>query len=448
MRKQPGFNSGYNRRPGREDGLAAVWPVFNSRSPPLLILIEKNYNISYSQEPKKNFPSPLLFGPFSVRLAAVIPVFLHWGLFMKIDFHRTALAEALGLVNTVIVSRTPKAILKSVRLSTADNAVRLAATDLEVALSCSISEVDILEAGETVLPADRLSAIVRESTEDVLHMVVEADKCRIRGRDSNFLIYAQDPSLFPPIPLFEGPADMEIELDTLQAGVEQCLFATAKESTRYAINGVLWQAKGRKLIFVATDGRRLARSRVALKKDAGREGGQEYIVPTKAMTLLDRLDGQEKQTVSVRFVDNRLLIGCGKVDISSNLVEGNFPKYEDIIPVDYEKKLTLPAEPVLSAVRRASLLTSEESRGVKISLSTGSLVFSSRTPETGDAQVTMEVDYKGEPVDISFSPQFLIDALRVMKTADFTLELSQSDRPGLLKSGADFLYVLMPINLG
>jgi DNA polymerase-3 subunit beta len=136
------------------------------------------------------------------------------------------------------------------------------------------------------------------------------------------------------------------------------------------------------------------------------------------------------------------------VVISSNLVEGNFPKYEDIIPTDYDKKLTLPTEATLSAVRRASLLTSEESRGIKLAVEKEKLVFSGRAPETGDAQVDMPIAYKGDSIEIGFNPQFLMDALRVITSPEFELELGQSDRPGLIKSGTTFLYVLMPINLG
>ena len=123
-------------------------------------------------------------------------------------------------------------------------------------------------------------------------------------------------------------------------------------------------------------------------------------------------------------------------------------EYEDIIPADYDKKLILSTEAVLSAVRRAALLTSEESRGIKLSISKDTLLFSGRAPETGDAQVDMAIDYKGEPIEIGFNPQFLVDVLRVIKTPEFDMELGQGDRPGLIKSGTDLLYVLMPINLG
>ena len=133
--------------------------------------------------------------------------------------------------------------------------------------------------------------------------------------------------------------------------------------------------------------------------------------------------------------------------ISSNLVEGNFPKYEDIIPEDYENKVVLSTDQTLSAVRRASLLANEDSKGIKLSLSKNKLVFSSRAPETGDAQIDMAVEYKGKPMDVGFNPQFLVDVLRVIKAEGFELHLGEADRPGLIKSGSNFIYIVMPVNL-
>jgi DNA polymerase-3 subunit beta len=176
--------------------------------------------------------------------------------------------------------------------------------------------------------------------------------------------------------------------------------------------------------------------------------GGQMIVPAKTMSLLEKIGFHEKDVVEVKLIDNQILLNCANVVISSILVEGNFPKYEDIIPTDYDKKLTLSTEAALSAVRRSALLTSEESRGIKLSIGKDKLVFSGRAPETGDAQIDMPIDYKGEPIDIGFSPQFLVDVLRVITTKEFEFELGTQDRPGLIRSGANFLYVLMPINLG
>ena len=367
---------------------------------------------------------------------------------MKVNFNRAALAEALGLLTSVVPSRTPKPILKCVRITTAEKEVRICATDLEVGINFSVAEVQIEREGETVLPADRLAAIVRESVDDILLLEVNEGICKIKGSDSSFTIYGQDAEQYPEVPGFEGQADIEINLENLQAGIEQCLFATAKESSRYALNGILWEIKGKKLTLVATDGRRLARSKVNLSSAPDEEiAARKIIAPAKTMMLLDKIGGNDKDVVSVKLVGNQILISCKNVVISSNLVEGNFPKYEDIIPSDYDKKITLPTDAVSSAVRRASLLTSDESKGIKLSFDRDALVFSSRAPETGDAQVDMAIDYKAEPIEIGFNPQFLMDVLRVIKTPEFDLELGQSDRPGLIKSGTTFLYVLMPISL-
>jgi DNA polymerase-3 subunit beta len=367
---------------------------------------------------------------------------------MKANFNRAALAEALGLLTSVAPSRTPKPILRCVQITAEEKEVRICATDLEVGINYLVSEVQVEKPGEVIVPADRLAAVVRESVDEVLVLEAAESKCEIRGADSHFTIYGHEPGQYPVVPDFEGTAEIKVGLSNLQVGIEQCLFATARESSRYAINGVLWEIKDKKLMLVATDGRRLARSRVSLASALKGEAPANLIVPGKAMGLLDKIGGSEKDTVAVKLVDNQILISCANVVISSNLVEGNFPKYEDIIPTDYDKKLTLSTEAALSAVRRASLLASEESRGIQLSAGRDKLVFSGRAPETGDAQVDMAIDYKGEPIDVGFNPQFLIDALRVIKTADFELELGQPDRPGLIKSGTNFLYVLMPINLG
>ncbi len=367
---------------------------------------------------------------------------------MKVTFNRAALSEALGLLTTIIPARTPKPILRCVKIAADPKIITLSATDLEVGISYLLGEVQVEQAGEVIVPADKLAAVVRESTDETLMFEASEGTCEITGSDSHFTIYGQQSEQFPTVPQFEGKADVEIGLQELQAGIEQCLFATAKESTRYALNGVLWEIRGRKLALVATDGRRLAKVKVSIAAPAQKKEEITIIVPAKTMALLGRINAGEKEVAAVKLVNNQIVINCADITISSNLVEGNFPKYDDIIPTDYDRKLTLSTEAALSAIRRAALLTSEDSKGIKLSISSNKVVFSSRAPETGDAQVQMPVVYAAEPIEIGFNPQFFVDVLRVIKTEQFDLELGQSDRPGLIKSGKNFLYVLMPINLG
>ena len=365
---------------------------------------------------------------------------------MKVKFNRSALQEALSLVTSIIPSRTPKPILQCLRITTEEDAVRICATDLEAGITCLVEQVEVAEQGDVVVPADKLSSIVRESFDEVIAMEAAESVVSILGSDSRFTIYCHDPQQYPAVPGFDGDAELEVKLDDLQAGIEQTIFSAARESTRYALNGILWEVSGKKLLLVATDGRRLAKATVSLEKSAKLPEGR-IIVPSKTMALLDKISVHDGGTVGVRFVNNQIVLACESVVVSSNLVEGNFPKYEDIIPKDYDKKLTLSTSNTLSAVRRAALLANEDSKGIKLALDKGSIVFTSRAPETGDAQIDMAVDYDADPMEIGFNPQFLIDVFRVLKADTFELHLGQSDRPGLIKSGNNFLYIVMPVNL-
>jgi DNA polymerase-3 subunit beta len=367
---------------------------------------------------------------------------------MKVKFNTAALQEALALVTSIVPSRTPKPILQCVRLQAESDNVRISGTDLEVGITCRVTQVEVEQEGDVVLPADKLVSIVRESIDEVTELEAAEATIQIRGADSHFTIYGHDAGQFPAVAGFEGKADFEMSLATLQEGIELCVFAAARESTRYALNGILWEIDGKKLTLVATDGRRLAKSVVNLGSaiKATLPDGR-IIVPAKTMSILDKVGAGDEAKVGVRFFDNQVALMCENVVISSNLVEGNFPKYEDIIPKDYTKKVVLNTEAALSAVRRAALLATEESKGIRLSLGGGELVFSSRAPEMGDAQVNMAVDYDGEPTQIGFNPQFLIDVLRVITASDFELLVGEPDRPGLIRSGSNFLYIVMPVNL-
>ncbi len=367
---------------------------------------------------------------------------------MKVKFNRAALSEALALVTTVVPSRTTKPILQGLKIDAKKDGVAISATDFEIGITCLVAQVQVEEKGEAVIPAERFAAIVRESIDEVLELQSAEGTCHVRGADSHFTIYGYQPDQYPAVPGPEGKAQIKVNLLKLQEAIEHCLFATAKENTRYALSGILWEAAGKKLTIVGTDGRRLARYRLSLNAEVEKKiESEKIVVPAKAMALLDKIGAGEKDEAVVCIADNKIIIACGSTVISSTLVEGNFPKYEEIIPTDHKNKLQLNTAATLSAVKRAALLTNEDSKGVKLSLSKKSLIFTCRAPEMGDAEIAMEVDYKGEPMEIGFNPQFLVDVLRVIREDSFELHLGQSDRPGLVKSGPNYLYIVMPVSL-
>ena len=374
---------------------------------------------------------------------------------MKVICNRGALLDALTVTGNVVASRTPKPVLQCVKLTADNDRLTLAATDLEVAIRYSDSQVQVEQGGEALLPADKLRDIVRESMDDTLSIEVGADKeggsaagvASIRGQDSHFKIFTQRAADFPPVPDFSGEADFEIAGGHLKQLIGQTLFAAAREQTRYAFNGVLLTAKAKKINLVSTDGRRLAMAKGDLVSDRLPKDGGKAIVPTKALVLVDKLIDDPEEMVRVQIRPNQIIFATSAATLTSNLVEGQFPPFEDVIPKDSDKKMTASCSDLSSAVRRASLLTTEESKGVRMHFTKNGLTLTSRSAEAGEAEVNFACRYEGADLEIGFNPQFLVDALKVTDADEITFEMSAANRPGLLRGGEDFVYVIMPVNL-
>lgn len=365
---------------------------------------------------------------------------------MKLTCSRVALENALGVVMGVVSGRTPREALKCTHLVASGDSITLSGTDLDVTVQCAISQVEIDQDGEALLPADKLSQIVRELSDETLAMEVTDEATHIRGDGSHFQIYGQDVSEFPPMPSFEGDPDLVISSGVLRRSIESTYFAAARENTRYAINGVLCEKVGKKLQLVATDGRRLAKALGAVKK-AG-DGELRVIIPSKTMSLLLRvMHGGSDQEVGIQVTPNQILLQIGSVMVSSVLVEGHFPKYEEVIPKDNPNHMVCERAQLHGAIRRAALLTSDESKGIRMDFGKERVVISSRAPQQGEATVELGASYTGEPMAIGFNPTFLAEALKVVEADEVKMEFSEPSKPGVLSAGKEFVYVVMPVSL-
>jgi DNA polymerase-3 subunit beta len=391
---------------------------------------------------------------------------------MKVVCERGSLLEAVNLVSGVVAARTPRPQLTCVKLSAekdgAAGELAMAATDAEIALTLRLGRVDVAQAGDALVPADKLRQIVSaEDNEPTLTVEAEADQCVIRGADAEFRLHSFPASEFPQVPTFQSvtsaktaanPAKAVFTTDagTLTGLIERTLFAAARENSRYAINGVLLNRDGKKLEMVATDGRRLAKCTAALTGAAKGEPAAHCIVPSKALSMLLKLAADDSEPVHVAVTDTQIVFAFGddpadsRAVLASNLVEGTFPPYEDVIPRDQDIRVGFDRDVLASAVRRAALLTNEESRGVRMAFDKDakSLKLSSRAPEMGSADITVGLaSFEGSDIEIGFNPAFLTDALKVVHDPEVILELKAPNKPGLLRSGGDFLYVVMPVNL-
>lgn len=365
---------------------------------------------------------------------------------MKLRFNRDEMAEALRAICTVASTRTPKEILKCVKIEAKPDVLLLSATDLELSMRRAVTQVEVESPGEAVVVADTLSRIVSECSDDTLTIELTGEKLHIRGEGSHFQIVTQDPSEFPPVPDLEGDADFSLPQNQLDRLIEWTLFASARESTRYAINGVLWDVDGKKITLAATDGRRLSVAHGELAE--GVSGSlPDAIVPAKAMSLFVRLPSAPDATVEVKIESNRLTMRFSGGLVSTALVEGHFPKYQDVIPADLDRHVTLNTAEFTGALKRAALLTNEESKGVRLTLAENGLTLSSRAPEQGEATITLPVKFEGDEVEIGFNPIFLLEALKVAHSDEIILSVKDANRPGMIKVGKDLIYVVMPVSL-
>lgn len=388
---------------------------------------------------------------------------------MKAICERAALLEAVNQVSSVVASRSPRPQLTCIKLSATKSSegdeLTLSGTDAEITLTVRIGRVDVVEEGNALVPADKLRQIVSaEDNESTLTLETSADTTHIKGEDAHFTLHGFDPADFPTIAdyksLAEGSASgsaaktiFSTEAGVLDSLIARTLFAAARENSRYAINGVLMVRDAKKLEMVATDGRRLAKSVVTIATSG--EAAQ-CIIPSKALSMIQRLVADDSEPVHIAVTENQAVFAFGdeptdsRAVLTTNLVEGTFPPYEDVIPRDLDIKVTFTRDTLASAVRRAALLTNEESRGVRMAFTGGdkSLMLSSRAPEMGEASINVDLaEYDGNDIEIGFNPAFITDALKVIDDPQIMIELKAPNKPGLFKAGNDFLYVVMPVNL-
>ena len=370
---------------------------------------------------------------------------------LKAVCDRDALVEALALVTGVVAGRTPTPALQCVKVSGQDGRLTLAATDGEVSLTLSTDRVDLETDGEVLIPADKFSQIARSCSDNTLTIVSEDDKLHVRTSDSRFKVFGFPISEAPDsVDFGDVEPDFTIDGNTFRGLMERTVFAAATDHSRYAINGVHVDISGSQVRLVATNGHRLALSTGTCDSNCEKA---DCIVPTKAMTLLKRLLHDGDGSVSVKVDDGRIVVhvdngaGCTST-LTSNLVEGTFPPFEDVIPKDLDRKAVIDRDVLHKAVRRAHLMTNEESRGVRLVFDNDMLQITSRAPETGEAEIEVPIkSFTGDKLVIAFNPVYIMDALKVIDADDITIELKKSERPGLIRSGNNFVYIIMPVSL-
>lgn len=366
---------------------------------------------------------------------------------MKITCDREKLLAAWQIARNVAPSRSPKPILQNIKLEVQGDRAMLLATDLEIGVRIEVPGVEAEQPGSILLPVARFGSILSEAGDANLRIESDGQTIHVRGDRSEFKLPAADPHEFPAVVEFSEAKYQTASARLVKELIRRTVFATDNESSRYALGGVLLEFAADKITAVGTDGRRLAK----MEGPASSVGDHHQIegmtiVPSKAMTLIERTLTEPDAEVQIAARGNDVLVRCGRITIYSRLVEGRFPRWRDVVPQRNAHKIEMVVGPLHSAVRQAAIVTSEESRGIDFTFVDGRMVLSARAADAGQARVELPIDYSGGEVSITLDPRFVSDFLRVLdQEKPITFDLKDSDAAALLLTDDGYNYVIMPL---
>jgi len=369
---------------------------------------------------------------------------------MEVVCERQRLRQTLGLVSHVVPSKTTKPVLQHFRLRAEAGALTIEATDLEVAVRQRMDAVRIRKDGVCTVLARTLSDFVRDGESEEVSLRLDGTNLAVAsGRDSGVLPTG-DVDEFPTIPRFGEGEAIEIAGTAWSRMAGRTVFAAAREAGRYAINGVLVEVSGEQLKLVATDGRRLALTFIPLPQAPA--GRRTAIVPIRGVEQFRRaVDamGDPSSPVTLALGEREFAFRAEATEVFSRVLEGEFPRYEGVVPKDPPNAAEVDRQVFLQRLRCVANFTSEEARGVRLEFGEKNLRFSAKSAGRGEGKSEMEVVLRGRPTEVAFNPDYLRDAVEAAgageETNTFRFEFTDRNSPGKLLFGEDFCYVVMPI---
>jgi DNA polymerase-3 subunit beta len=367
---------------------------------------------------------------------------------LKLSVSRETLLARLAIAVRGVSTRTAIQTLAGVLLRVEDSHAELRATDMELGLRVGL-EVEDGRDGTVVVPGRLLLDVVRSLPKDEVSLEYRSSQQDVEliSGPSRFHLRTLPAEDFPTLPDFPAEATLSLPAAAFVETIGRVARSASRDETRPHLTGVLVSANGRELRMVATDSYRLSVKETTL--DAALDGELEANVPARTLQELSRIaTAAGADSIAVAALENQVVFQVDDVLLSSRLVEGRFPNYQQLLPESYEHELRVNRSELLEVVRRISLLA-QKNAPLRLSFSEGSLGVSAQTPDVGEARESLPVPFNGEPLEIGFNPEFFRDGLDSAESEDLVLKLISPLRPGLIQSGDDggFLYLVMPIRL-
>ena len=364
---------------------------------------------------------------------------------MKVLCDREKLREGLAIVNNVIPARSTKPVLETVRFVATDDALELVGTDLEVSIRYTIQDVKVAEPGPTVVPARVALDFIRDLTSETVTLQTDETTCTITGGADSCELVTMDVDEFPVTPRFDEENNLSVQGGTFVRLAGQTSFAAAREAGRYAMHGVLITVDEEKLQMVATDGRRLALSSAPVESPP--EPVNPSIVPTKGVQLFCRVIDDPLDLIKIHFGENQISMKTRHAEISARLIDGEYPKYSEVVPAQVSNSFEANADLLGRKLRLVANVTGDEARAVRLKVSRGELEFFGQSAGRGEAHAHMEIEYAGEEALIAFNPDYVLDGIKNAERDTIRIEFNDKTSPGKFCLGENYVYIVMPITV-
>jgi DNA polymerase-3 subunit beta len=366
---------------------------------------------------------------------------------MKTTIKREDLLAPLQQVIGAVERRQTLPILGNVLFKSSGGDLTLSATDLEIEMVASVA-ADSAEDFQVTIPARKLLDICKALPEgSTINFNIEENRVSMTSARSRFTLATLPASEFPSLDEIAVQQSFRIPQKQIKALFDKTSFAMAQQDVRYYLNGILMEISPSAIKLVATDGHRLALSKVVL--DSGASDDRQIIIPRKAVLELSRLLDSSDKPASCELSQNHLRVETGSLVFTTKLIDGKFPDYQRVIPVDGNKTLQVERETLKQAMSRIAILSNEKYRGIRLTLSSGNLSIQANNPDQEEAEEELQVDYSESDMEIGFNVTYLIDVLNVLGSNKVQIKLKDSNSSAIISDIQDesSLYVVMPMRL-
>jgi len=366
---------------------------------------------------------------------------------MKLNLSGRELYRSFNLVSGIISATSVKQVLQGVRIEAKGHFLELVATDLEVLVRCRLSLKDVMEENDgLVVPAARVNSILREwVNEENVSIVTESGNCVLRARGSYFKVVGENIADFPVVCISKVNDFVEIGGEIIGSMVGKVIHAVSQVKARGPLCGVFVRVKGDDLIMVAADGNRMSYVKRKIVNTSGTAA--EGILTVKSLSFLQKFVSEYGGVIKIGLSDSQAQFIGENGEVISQLIEGQFPRYEDVIPTGSKEKVEINVGELVSKVRMTSHMTIEGYRVVRFLFKSGKLVIMSKTAEVGESEVEIPVLYSGQDIEMNFNPDYILDALKTADGETVTMEFNDNSSAVLFRTGHEQFSVIMPIEL-